>query len=75
MAKPIRVIHICMTCHRVGEEPTSCHAGQSRPCDVGDPGNQRRLPLFDARGNLLTRAPKWWVEACFKAKVKVKRQK
>ncbi len=65
-----RIVYVCMECHRVGEEPTQCHPGQSQSCDIGEPGTERTLPLFDARGNLLTRAPRWWVEACFKSKVK-----
>jgi hypothetical protein len=44
-------------------------------CNAGVPGDERSMPLFDASGNLVTRAPKWWVEACFGSKkAKVKRK-
>ncbi len=64
----LRIVYICRVCHRVGEEPLTCHPGMSAECDVGAPGDARTLPLFDAHGHLLTRAPKWWVEECFRGK-------
>ncbi len=63
-----RIVYICQVCHRTGERPLTCHARASRKCDAGMPGDERSKPLFDERGNLVTRAPKWWVDACFKRK-------
>jgi hypothetical protein len=63
-----RTIYICRTCHRVGQRALTCHPGQSVKCDAGTPGDERSMPLFDQGGRLVTRAPKWWVEACFQSK-------
>jgi len=54
----------------VGQRALTCHPGKSAKCDAGVPGDARSMPLFDAHGHLVTRAPKWWVEACFKSKVR-----
>lgn len=75
MARLGRTIYICRTCHRVGERPLTCHSGKSAKCDAGSPGDERSMPLFDAQGRIVTRAPKWWVEACFKSKVKNQKEK
>jgi hypothetical protein len=63
-----RRVFICRVCHLVGREPLACHPGQSVECDAGVPGDDRSKPLFDAQGHLVTRAPKWWVDACFQNK-------
>ncbi len=63
-----RKVYVCRVCHLVGRQPLSCHPGQSVQCDAGVPGDERSKPLFDAQGHLATRAPKWWVDACFQNK-------
>jgi hypothetical protein len=68
MGKSERTIYICRVCHQVGAHPLHCHRGKSHKCAIGQPGDERSMPLFDAQGQLVTRAPKWWVEACFKSK-------
>ncbi len=65
MAKNGRTVYICRVCHRVGLQPLNCHPTKSVQCDAGEPGDERSKPLFDRNGNLVTRAPRWWVEACF----------
>ncbi|MDE3088155.1 MAG: hypothetical protein KGJ80_02060 [Chloroflexota bacterium] len=70
MVKHGRTIYVCRVCHRVGPRPLTCHPRASVKCDAGTPGDERSMPLYDAHGHLATRAPKWWVEACFKSKVK-----
>ncbi len=57
-------VYICRTCHRVDQRPMTCHPGQSIKCDTGAFGDERSRPLFDEQGRLVTRAPKWWVDAC-----------
>jgi hypothetical protein len=59
---------VCRVCHRVEQRVLTCHPGASVECDIGEPGDARSMPLFDSGGNLVTRAPKWWVEACLKKK-------
>lgn len=63
-----RTVYICRVCHLVGTRPLTCHSGQSVRCSAGAAGDERSKPLFDAQGRLVTRAPKWWVDACFRAK-------
>ena len=70
-----RAIYVCRVCHRVAQEPLDCHPGQSVDCDAGAPGDERSKPLFDANGRLVTRAPKWWVDACFREKERGRRGK
>ncbi len=68
MAKTGRTIYICRVCHLVGQHTLNCHPGNTVECDAGEPGDERSKPLFDKHGHLVTRAPKWWVEACFQGK-------
>ena len=68
MAKTGRTIYICRECHRVAQRPVKCHGRAAVRCDAGMPGDERSKPLFDAQGQLVTRAPKWWVDACFRRK-------
>ncbi|MBI5305625.1 MAG: hypothetical protein HY868_26080 [Chloroflexi bacterium] len=63
-----RTVYVCRVCHRVGARTLTCHVGKSAKCNAGAPGDERAKPLYDAQGNLVTRAPKWWVDACFKEK-------
>lgn len=63
-----REVYVCRVCHLVGWRPLTCHPGQSVQCNAGAPGDERSKPLFDAEGRLVTRAPKWWVDACFQYK-------
>jgi hypothetical protein len=65
MTKAGHSVYICRVCHRVGQSPLNCHPGNSVLCDAGEPGDERSKPLFDEHGHLVTRAPKWWVDACF----------
>ncbi|MBI4785816.1 MAG: hypothetical protein HY782_02060 [Chloroflexi bacterium] len=65
-----RTVYICRVCHLVGERPLTCHPGKSVECDAGVAGDESSRPLFDEHGHLVTRAPKWWVDACFKEKGK-----
>ncbi len=75
MAKQGRAIYICRVCHRVGQRALTCHPRASVKCNAGAPGDERSMPLFDAQGRIVTRAPKWWVEACFKLKGKSQKEK
>ncbi len=59
-----QAIYVCRVCHRVDQRPLTCHPGKMLRCNTGAPGDERSKPLFDARGRLVTRAPKWWVDAC-----------
>jgi hypothetical protein len=32
-------------------------------CDAGQPGDERRRPVIDERGNIKSHAPRWFLEA------------
>jgi hypothetical protein len=32
-------------------------------CDAGEPGGERSKPVHDRYGNLVSRAPRWYLEA------------
>ncbi len=63
MAKP-RTVYICPECHWVSLRAVRHHNRKMVKCDAGVPGDPRSKPLFDAAGNLKSRAPRWWIEAC-----------
>ena len=75
MAKTSRMVYVCCVCHRVGLRPLRCHPGKSGKCDAGMPGDERSMPLVDEHGHLVTRAPKWWVDACCHVKSKAQTKK
>jgi hypothetical protein len=70
-----RVVYVCRVCHRVYARSQVCHCYRTARCDAGAPGDERSQPLFDAHGHIVTRAPRWWVEACFAQKSKTKSKK
>ncbi len=63
-----RTVNKCRICHRVDLEPLNCHPGASTECDAGVPGMSGASRCFDRKGQLVTRAPKWWIDACFNEK-------
>lgn len=60
---PDQVIYICPICFRVCESETECHNHMMVSCDTGNPGDERRKPIKDRFGNLVSRAPQWYLEA------------
>jgi hypothetical protein len=59
-------LYICLSCFEVFKEPPSAHPHAERmmvQCDPGEPGDERRKPLSDSEGALLTQAPLWYLEA------------
>jgi hypothetical protein len=54
---------ICLYCFQVCEDPDGCHASPVLECKPGQPGSLRRKPVMDRSGRILSRAPRWFLEA------------
>ena len=57
------VFYLCPICFRVCESEAECHEHVMILCDIGHPGDERRKPIEDHDGNLVSRAPRWYLEA------------
>ena len=57
------VIYCCKRCTASAGDPGKCEycGGEKVPCRPGDAGDPIRRPLLDAEGNVITRAPIWWL--------------
>jgi hypothetical protein len=62
MSSPI-VFYICPVCFEICETRRDCHGHAMVHCDTVAPDDERRKPLFDAGGRLVSRAPRWFLEA------------
>jgi hypothetical protein len=58
-----RVFYLCPLCFRRSEIDGECHEHRMVACDVGDWADERRKPIIDADGRVLSRAPRWFLEA------------
>jgi hypothetical protein len=58
-----QVLYICPICFRVCETEELCHEHVMVLCEPGQPGDERRKPVTDKFGNLVSRAPRWYLEA------------
>jgi hypothetical protein len=57
------IFYLCPKCFEVREVSREEHRHRMLRCEPGDPGSERRKPPVDARGHLMTRAPRWYLEA------------
>lgn len=57
------VVYVCERCLTpAGEGGTCTYCGGSRvACKTGDDRDPRRRPLMTSSGEVLTRAPQWWL--------------
>jgi hypothetical protein len=55
--------YICPICFRVCENDIECHAHQLLECRVGGYEDDRRKPVKNRFGKLVSRAPRWYLEA------------
>lgn len=57
------VIYVCRRCTASAGEPGKCQfcGGEKVACRPGNDDDPLRRPLIDAEGNVLTRAPRWWL--------------
>jgi hypothetical protein len=57
------IFYLCPYCFEVSEAEGDHHGHRMIRCDAGEPGDERRRPVIDERGNLKSRAPRWFLEA------------
>jgi hypothetical protein len=59
----VEKFYICPICFRVCETDEECHEHRMIECRPGELGEERRKPVADRFGNLVSRAPRWYLEA------------
>jgi hypothetical protein len=57
-----QVFYMCGVCFRTSRQAETCHNRPMFHCDTGCWGDACRKPLIAASGQLLTRAPRWWLQ-------------
>jgi hypothetical protein len=57
-------IYLCPQCLEAQVSPGDCPNDGSEllTCKPGDPDDPCRRPLMDAKGQIKTRAPAWWLK-------------
>ena len=58
-----QVFYICPKCFRVCETESECHEHLMVICETGHPGDEKRKPVIDSDGRLVSRAQLWYLEA------------
>ena len=63
MPEEFDILYVCERCFSAAEQPGPCPRCQHtrREFRVGPPDDPLRRPPLDAAGNVLCRAPLWWV--------------
>lgn len=59
--------YICPICFNVAEEPGKHHGRERVFCEELPVGDEKLKPILDNRGDLKTHAPRWFLEAVWKA--------
>ena len=59
------VLYVCPVCFDVTSTPPDRlgHDVKLVVCHPGEPGDERRKPPVDEHGHVMTRAPRWYLEA------------
>jgi hypothetical protein len=57
------MFYMCPVCFQVCDSDKECHAHRMVSCRPGPPGDARRKPVEDRFGKLVSRAPRWYLEA------------
>lgn len=55
--------YICPTCFQVCETEKECHQHIMIACHPGEVGGERRKPVLNKQGIMVSRAPRWYLEA------------
>jgi hypothetical protein len=58
-----QVFYICPSCFYTRETLDNNHKHPMLCVDPGAPGDERRKPVMDRNGQILTPAPRWFQEA------------
>jgi len=62
VAEQSQIFFMCSLCFRTSTTAEICHNRPMLTCDTGCWGDECRKPLIAADGQLLTRAPRWWLQ-------------
>jgi hypothetical protein len=60
--------YLCPTCFYACETPDKDHEHALLRVDPGLPGNEKRKPITDRDGRILSAAPRWFHEAILQTK-------
>ena len=63
------IFYLCPTCFYASELPDDHHQHTLLRVDPGLPGDERRKPITDQNGHILSPAPRWFHEAILGARV------
>ena len=56
-------VYMCPVCFKVCDSNEECHRHRMLECNPGQPGDERRKPIRDRFGHMVSRAPRWFIEA------------
>jgi hypothetical protein len=62
------VFYLCPTCFYACDSPDNMHEHPLLRVDPGRPGDDRRKPITDSQGRVLSAAPVWFYEAILASK-------
>jgi hypothetical protein len=62
------VFYLCPNCFYASDFPDNTHEHTLLRVDPGLPGDERRKPVTNQSGHILTPAPRWFYEAIIQAK-------
>jgi hypothetical protein len=63
------VFYLCPNCFYASESPDDGHEHVLLRLDPGPPGDERRKPVTDQHGHILSPAPRWFHEAVLQARI------
>jgi hypothetical protein len=61
--------YLCPTCFYASEIPDDGHEHTLLRVDPGLPGDERRKPVTNRNGHILSPAPRWFYEAILQARI------
>jgi hypothetical protein len=62
------VFYLCPLCFYASEIPDNRHEHRLLRVDPGFPGDERRKPITDHNGRMISAAPRWFHEAIIQAR-------
>jgi hypothetical protein len=63
------IFYLCPTCFYASETPDDAHEHTLLRVDPGAPGDERRKPVMNRNGLILSPAPYWFYEALLQSRV------
>jgi hypothetical protein len=63
------IFYLCPTCFHASETPDAGHEHPLLRVDPGLPDEERRKPVTDHQGHILSPAPRWFYEAVIRTKL------